>query len=62
MRSGMSHDPTNRPRAADDVEAAVMEGEEHLGGSLRLIVYWAVVLVPLAYGVVNTILKSLPLF
>ena len=28
----------------------------------RLVSYWAVVLIPLIYGVYNTILKSVPLF
>ncbi|MFA9462220.1 MFS transporter small subunit [Thiohalorhabdus sp. Cl-TMA] len=28
----------------------------------KLILYWTVVLVPLAYGIYNTILKALPLF
>ncbi len=28
----------------------------------RLILYWLVVLIPLGYGVYNTLLKSVPLF
>ena len=28
----------------------------------RLVFYWAIVLIPLTYGVYNTILKSVPLF
>jgi hypothetical protein len=28
----------------------------------KLVVVWAVVLIPLAYGIYNTILKSVPLF
>lgn len=44
-------------------EAAAFEGEEHVDPAQgRLIVVWAVVLIPLAYGIFNTIEKSLALF
>lgn len=29
---------------------------------VKLVVYWAIVLIPLAYGIINTFIKSLPLF
>lgn len=29
---------------------------------LKLLVYWVIVLIPLAYGIINTFIKSLPLF
>lgn len=28
---------------------------------VRLFIYWLIVLVPLGYGIVNTVIKSLPL-
>lgn len=46
-----------------DREASAMAGEEHVTSAQgRLVVLWLVVLIPLAYGVFNTIEKSLSLF
>ena len=46
-----------------DREASTMAGEEHVTSAQgRLVVLWLVVLIPLAYGVFNTIEKSLALF
>lgn len=46
-----------------DREASALAGEEHVDKETgRLIAVWGVVLLPLAYGVVNTILKATNLF
>jgi hypothetical protein len=53
---------TDQPDRVDR-EASAMAGEEHVDPATgRLIVLWAIVLIPLAYGVFNTIDKSLALF
>jgi len=56
----------NDPYAGQDSvdrEASTVAGEEHVDVAQgRLIVLWLVVLIPLAYGVFNTISKSLSLF
>lgn len=56
----------NNPYAGQDSvdrEASTLAGEEHVDAAQgRLVVLWLVVLIPLAYGVFNTIEKSLALF
>jgi len=37
-------------------------GEHVIIDMKKLIFYWVVVLIPLGYGIVNTFIKSLPLF
>ncbi|WP_156092694.1 MFS transporter small subunit [Rhodovibrio salinarum] len=46
-----------------DREASAIAGEEHVDPATgRLIGVWAIVLIPLLYGVYNTILKASALF
>ena len=56
----------NDPYASQDSvnrEASTLAGEEHVDTAQgRMVVLWLVVLIPLAYGVFNTIEKSLALF
>jgi hypothetical protein len=52
-----------RERNAVGRDAAGDDGQVPVDRAIgRLVVVWAVVLIPLAYGVINTVLKSVSLF
>ena len=39
-----------------------MSSPERKTSTLRIVIYWTIVLIPLSWGVYKSIIKSLPLF